>query len=54
MSTRTFTWAGSERVVPLVDARRKPVDEIRHEDVCAIATQLDCIYTGLTGSMFGT
>ena len=54
MSTRTFTWAGSERVVPLVDARREPVDEIRHEDVCAIATQLDRVYTGLTGSMFGT
>ncbi|KAG8471284.1 hypothetical protein KFE25_009705 [Diacronema lutheri] len=54
MSTRTFTWAGSERVVPLVDARREPVDEIRHEDVCAIATQLDRVYTGLPGSMFGT
>lgn len=54
MATRKFTWSGAERTIPLVDAKKQPVETISHEDVCAIATQLDCVYTGLMGSMYGT
>lgn len=58
LSTRKFTWSGDERKIQIVDTRRQPLDleagPIAHEDICAVATQLDCVYTGLMGSMYGT
>jgi hypothetical protein len=54
MSTRKFTWSGDERTLRITDVRKQPLAEpVAHQDVCVVATQVDCVYTGLMGSMFG-
>jgi hypothetical protein len=57
MATRRFTWKGSENTLPVFDRYCQPINAefelVRHEDICMVATQLDCIYTGLMGSMYG-
>lgn len=53
LATRKYDWKGNERTLNIVDAsRRELATRICHEDVCMVATQLDCVYTGLSG-MFG-
>ena len=55
LATRKFDWKGQERTLRIVDAKRAPVtdDIVEHDDICMIALQLDCVYTGLMGAMFG-
>jgi hypothetical protein len=54
LATRKFDWKGEERALRVVDNKRQALDgQIAHDDVCMVALQLDCVYTGLMGSMFG-
>jgi hypothetical protein len=54
LSTRKFTWNGEERHLRIVDCNRAPLTQpVRHEDVCMVAVQLDAVYTGLMGCMYG-
>ena len=54
LATRKFTWNGEERVLKLTDASGNPLAEDqppRHEDVAAVAFQVDYCYTGV--NLFG-
>lgn len=54
LATRKFDWKGEERPIRIVDCKRQILtDPVRHQDICMVALQLDCVYTGLMGSMFG-
>ena len=54
LSTRKYTWTGEARTLRIVDCSRQPLSApVRHEDVCMLAVQLDTVYTGLVGSMYG-
>ena len=54
LATRKFDWKGEERPLRLVDHKRQPIAApICHQDVCMVALQLDCVYTGLMGAMSG-
>ena len=54
LSARKFDFHGQERHLKIVDAqRREYVGEVHHEDVLMAAVQLDCVYTGLAGGLYG-
>jgi hypothetical protein len=54
LATRKFDWKGEEHPIRIVDCKRQVLEApIRHQDICMVAMQLDCVYTGLMGSMFG-
>lgn len=54
LATRKFDWKGEEHPIRIVDCKRQVLEApICHQDICMVAMQLDCVYTGLMGSMFG-
>jgi hypothetical protein len=54
LATRKFDWKGEERPLRLVDNKRQALAApVCHQDICMVALQLDCVYTGLMGAMFG-
>ena len=54
LGTRKFAWSGEARELRIVDCERRPLTApVRHEDVCLVAVQLETVYTGMMGSMYG-
>ena len=54
LSTRKFGYLGQERTLRIVDAARATVTiPVGHEDVCLVASQLDMVFMGLMGSLYG-
>ena len=52
LATRKFDWKGEEHPIRVVDCKRQVLEApIRHQDICMVALQLDCVYT--ISSMFG-
>jgi len=55
LALKIFTPSGERRNVRVVDCNFKPMDDVqlRHEDVCMVAMQLDFVYTGVMGHLYG-
>jgi len=54
LSVKILAPSGVRRSVRVVDCHFKPTDaQVRHEDVCMVAMQLDFVYTGVMGHLYG-